>query len=164
MKQLNRKAQAATEFIMTYGWAILVVLIAIGALAYFGVLSPAKLLPDKCTATAGFQCTDFTFSTSLGGRIKLTNGLGSTVNVLSGATQTKFTVLGVGTACATGIVPDLGTATSWIAGAPATFSTGACAFTAGDKARGTLEIVYYTGADSSFTHTATIEVSATVQP
>ena len=30
-----RKSQAAMEFLMTYGWAILVVLVAIGALAYF---------------------------------------------------------------------------------------------------------------------------------
>lgn len=28
---------AVMEFLMTYGWAILVVLVAIGALAYFGV-------------------------------------------------------------------------------------------------------------------------------
>ena len=35
-----RKGQAAMEFLMTYGWAILVVLVVIGALAYFGILSP----------------------------------------------------------------------------------------------------------------------------
>ena len=35
---INKKSQAALEFIMTYGWAILVVLVAIGALAYFGIL------------------------------------------------------------------------------------------------------------------------------
>ena len=37
-----KKGQAAIEFLMTWGWAVLVVLIAIGALAYFGVLSPDK--------------------------------------------------------------------------------------------------------------------------
>ncbi len=42
-----KKGQAAMEFLMTYGWAILVVLAAIGALAYFGVLSPGKLLPER---------------------------------------------------------------------------------------------------------------------
>ena len=42
-----RKGQAAMEFLMTYGWAILIVLAAIGALAYFGVLSPNKLLPER---------------------------------------------------------------------------------------------------------------------
>jgi len=35
-----KKGQAAMEFLMTYGWTVLVVLAAIGVLAYFGVLSP----------------------------------------------------------------------------------------------------------------------------
>ena len=39
---MNKKSQAALEFLMTYGLAIIVVLIAIGALAYFGILSPCK--------------------------------------------------------------------------------------------------------------------------
>jgi hypothetical protein len=56
-----RKGQAAMEFLMTYGWAILVVLAAIGALAYFGVLSPDKFLPDKCSTIAPFTCTEWRF-------------------------------------------------------------------------------------------------------
>lgn len=54
----NRKSQAALEFLMTYGWAILVVLVAVGALAYFGVLSPDKFLPAKCTLQSGLACID----------------------------------------------------------------------------------------------------------
>jgi len=53
-----RKAQAAMEFLMTYGWAILVVLVVIGALAYFGVLSPATLLPEKCSFPVSVNCVD----------------------------------------------------------------------------------------------------------
>ena len=60
----NKRAQAAMEFLMTYGWAILVVLAAIGALAYFGVLSPDRFLPEKCTLPSGVACLDFTGSTS----------------------------------------------------------------------------------------------------
>jgi len=61
-----KKAQAAMEFLMTYGWAILVVLVAIGALAYFGVLSPQQYLPDKCTIStgSGLYCDEFTTSAS----------------------------------------------------------------------------------------------------
>ena len=55
---INRKGQAALEFLMTYGWAILVVLVAVGALAYFGVLSPDKFLPAKCTLQSGIVCLD----------------------------------------------------------------------------------------------------------
>lgn len=42
-----KKSQAALEFLFTYGWAILVILVAIGALAYFGVLSPCKVYPES---------------------------------------------------------------------------------------------------------------------
>lgn len=57
-----KKGQAAMEFLMTYGWAILVVLAAIGALAYFGVLSPDRFLPEKCTLPSGIACLDFRYS------------------------------------------------------------------------------------------------------
>src|SRR3989338_2935712 len=53
-----KKSQAAMEFLMTYGWAILVVLVAIGALAYFGVLSPDKFLPSRCILPVGIACSD----------------------------------------------------------------------------------------------------------
>ena len=58
----NKKAQAAMEFLMTYGWAILVVLIAISALAYFGVLNPSRFLPESCTLVPGLSCVDFKVS------------------------------------------------------------------------------------------------------
>ena len=37
-----KKAQAALEFLMTYGWAILIVVIAIGALYATGMLKPCR--------------------------------------------------------------------------------------------------------------------------
>lgn len=39
---MNKKGQPAIEFLMTYGWAILCAIIAIGVLAYFGVFNPHK--------------------------------------------------------------------------------------------------------------------------
>lgn len=53
-----RKAQAALEFLTTYGWAFLVILIMIGALAYFGVLDPSKLLPQRCMFSPEIQCLE----------------------------------------------------------------------------------------------------------
>lgn len=47
-----RKGQAAMEFLMTYGWAILIVLAAIGALAYCGILSPDRFLPERINHTS----------------------------------------------------------------------------------------------------------------
>ena len=69
------KAQAAMEFLMTYGWAILVVLAAIAALAYFGVLSPDKFLPAKCTLSSGIACVDHK-ATSAQVQVVIQNSLG----------------------------------------------------------------------------------------
>lgn len=55
----TKKSQASLEFLMTYGWAILVVLVAVGALAYFGVLSPNKFISDKCVLPWGITCLDY---------------------------------------------------------------------------------------------------------
>ncbi|MBS3101269.1 hypothetical protein J4204_03980 [Candidatus Woesearchaeota archaeon] len=79
---ITRKSQAALEFLMTYGWAILVVLVAIGALAYFGVLSPDKFLPAKCTLQAGIACLDHK-ATATGVTVRITNSLGFDIDTVS---------------------------------------------------------------------------------
>ena len=78
-----KKGQAAMEFLMTYGWAILVVLIAIGALAYFGVLSPERFLPEKCVITtgSGLFCDDYNAASGLGVTVRLRNILTESVTV-----------------------------------------------------------------------------------
>ena len=70
----NKRGQAALEFLMTYGWAILIVLIAIGALAYFGVLNPARLLPKSCTIVPGLSCDDFIIRDLGTGTVIVRNG------------------------------------------------------------------------------------------
>ena len=57
---MNKKGQSdAMEFLMTYGWAILVVLIAVGALMYF--IKPTYMLPEKCILSTGhgLSCDKF---------------------------------------------------------------------------------------------------------
>jgi hypothetical protein len=85
MRLLSKmRGQAAMEFLMTYGWAILVVLIVIGALAYFGVLSPSNLLPEKCTFPVSLTCVDFNVagSTTTGSvTLVLQNGAGRDMSI-----------------------------------------------------------------------------------
>ncbi len=77
---MEKKGQAALEFLMTYGWAILVVLVAIGALAFFGVLSPDKFLPSKCTLQPGLACTDHKVTPGIV-TVVVKNGYGSDILV-----------------------------------------------------------------------------------
>ncbi len=135
--KFSRKSQAAMEFLMTYGWAILVVLVAIGALAYFGVLSPDRFLPSKCTLPAGIACTDFRIDAPSTINVVLRNGMGFD------ATSVSVTASGCTTADAT----------------PATIANGdlgsyavtGCTLTAGSKYSGDVNVTY-TNADSSLVH------------
>lgn len=68
------------EFLMTYGWAILAAVIAIGVLAYFGVFSPGNYMPEACTLNSPFGCDDYEITTT-GVSIVLRNGAGEQVTV-----------------------------------------------------------------------------------
>ena len=76
----QKSGQAAMEFLMTYGWSILVVLAAIAALAYFGVLSPEKLLPEKCVLQPGIICVSHKVEPTQA-TLVLSNGLGKTITI-----------------------------------------------------------------------------------
>lgn len=79
---MQKKGQAAMEFLMTYGWAILAAVIAIGVLAYFGVFSPGKSLPDICTLNAPLGCEEHQVTES-NARLIVRNGAGSAINITS---------------------------------------------------------------------------------
>jgi uncharacterized protein (UPF0333 family) len=82
---MMKRGQAALEFLTTYGWAFLVILVMIGALAYFGVINPQKFLPERCTFQQEMGCKDFLAqkdSSNVDLRFYITNNLGTGVNDL----------------------------------------------------------------------------------
>ena len=78
---ITKKSQSALEFLVTYAWAFIVIAIIIAAIAYFGVLRPQKVLPDRCTFSVSFDCTGYSLSTDGTFRLKLKNNVGTTVTV-----------------------------------------------------------------------------------
>ena len=60
------KAQSAMEYLMTYGWAILIISVVLGALFCLGVFSGASLIGTSCIASPGFYCSGVTYSHSTG--------------------------------------------------------------------------------------------------
>ncbi len=63
---MRTRGQAALEFLTTYGWAILIILVMIGTISYFGVLNPSKLLPSKCTVGSELTCVDYRIDSTAG--------------------------------------------------------------------------------------------------
>lgn len=51
------KGQAAIEYLMTYGWAILALLIVSAVLLTSGILSPSYLVAEECSFGNNFPCT-----------------------------------------------------------------------------------------------------------
>jgi len=113
----HRKSQAAMEFLMTYGWAILVVLAAIAALAYFGVLSPEKFLPEKCLLQTGFTCISSKIEVGQS-TVVLSNSQGKSITIDTIAIGSCSTAFGISmlpedeftfvvTGCSNGVIKDV---------------------------------------------------------
>lgn len=77
-----KRGQAALEFLMTYGWVILIVIIVIGALAAFGVFDVARLVPDKCVLPTQLSCQDHGASSGLL-QMELLNSFGRDIEINS---------------------------------------------------------------------------------
>ncbi len=60
----GKKAQAAMEFLTTYGWAILILIIVVVALANLGIFR-APQTPNTCTVRAPFACIDVIVDTGV---------------------------------------------------------------------------------------------------
>lgn len=77
----DKKGQAAMEFLMTYGWAILAAIIAIGVLAYFGVFNPGRLAGSQGLITAPFNIDSFNIvdTTTDAINLEITQNSGSSI-------------------------------------------------------------------------------------
>src|SRR3989338_7453023 len=138
----SNKAQAALEFLTTYGWAFLVILIMIGTLAYFGILNPSKILPDRCNIGSEFQCLAYQIdATNNELRLRLKNEVGETITVTA---MTESSETATAYSCTNPANP-----TNWASGAIIELQFTACnsataGFVKGEKGKVLITIDYYT--------------------
>ena len=60
----KHKAQSAMEYLMTYGWAILVLSVVLAVLYSMGVLNPNTYSTQECAISSGFNCLSYTMTSS----------------------------------------------------------------------------------------------------
>ncbi|HUY70439.1 MAG TPA: hypothetical protein VMV00_02640 [Candidatus Baltobacteraceae bacterium] len=59
------RAQSAMEYLMTYGWAILIIAVALAILYQLGIFGGgSNLLSTSCLASTGFLCTNIQMNTT----------------------------------------------------------------------------------------------------
>lgn len=70
------RGQAAMEYLMTYGWALIVLTVVIGVLFSMGVFNPQNYMSEECSFQPSLPCRG-TYLTEKGDlTIVLSNGLG----------------------------------------------------------------------------------------
>jgi len=159
---MKKKGQAALEFLMTYGWAILAAVIVIGVL-YFLIGNPSNLAGDKFLMAAPFTAGEHALSVANGIQLEVINGAGKSIDLDNDATAgiDSITIAGcTGNPTATGIA-DIN---AWAAGETATFTWTAanCGVANGDRLNGNIEISYTAGS-STLVQIGSGSISGTVR-
>ncbi|VVB66360.1 Uncharacterised protein [Candidatus Gugararchaeum adminiculabundum] len=111
----RKKGQAAMEYLMTYGWAILVIIIILAALLYLGILGPQTIKSCTFSGSEIFCNTakltaDPTSTTGVKLSLEVQNGAPKTINIVgvactASATAPTMTGYVVGTAANSKQVP-----------------------------------------------------------
>lgn len=76
------KSQASLEFLSTYAWAFIILVVTISILYYFGVFNFSKFLPQKCSFPSQLKCLDFSLKPSEI-NVRLLNNIGEDIQVTS---------------------------------------------------------------------------------
>ncbi|MEK6945510.1 MAG: hypothetical protein AABW63_01830 [Nanoarchaeota archaeon] len=79
LSKADKKGQAAMEFLMTYGWAILAAVIVVGVLWYL-IGNPSNLAGDRFQLSAPLVANAMSLNTS-GVTIEFRNGESQSINV-----------------------------------------------------------------------------------
>lgn len=144
----KKRGQAAMEFLMTYGWAILAAVIVVGVLWYL-IGNPSNLAGDKFQMSKPFVANAMSLNAT-GVEIELRNGEAESVNVtLINMTDTD---------CA--LTPSGG----WEIAAgelETVFVTCASGLSSGDRFNSDV-VIRYLKANSGVVQTATGQISGTV--
>ncbi|MEM4260224.1 MAG: hypothetical protein QXG00_03235 [Candidatus Woesearchaeota archaeon] len=77
---MMKRGQVAIEFLTTYGWAVILILVMIGAIAYFGFFKPTNFVSDSCSTGSDLGCSDFVVYNERA-TLKLINNVGKTINI-----------------------------------------------------------------------------------
>ena len=160
-----KRGQAAMEYLMTYGWAILVIVIVLAALLYLGVFNLASKTPDICNFQTGLSCKSTYVVNPATMTVNFINGYQRTITVV-GTYCTTQTTGAPAAAQYTAVAYSVGVGSNW-SGATTCYQdlthTAATTLKAGDALVGRLWVSYYyndEGAGQTRTNPADFKATA----
>jgi hypothetical protein len=140
-KQNGKRGQTALEYLMTYGWALLIIIIVAAALFALGILNPATYAGKTCTGFQQLSYQEHRYGTDGSLVVIFKNGIGKNIATLTSATWTPEGGAAVGPTAQgqTNIPPEATFNVTFSAGVLPTGIAGAAY-------KGKLDIVYNTPA------------------
>ena len=75
------RGQSAIEYLTTYGWAVLILLVVIAALFWLGVINPKSVLQSSCLLPADMSCRAYIINTEGYVAIDLGQATGHPINI-----------------------------------------------------------------------------------
>ncbi len=78
---MKEKAQTSLEFLMTYGWAILIVLVIVVVAWQWGFFNPGGAVKKGSSGFWGVRPIDFSYNTDGDLILSLKNGVGGGINI-----------------------------------------------------------------------------------
>jgi hypothetical protein len=146
---VNKKGQSAMEYLSTWGWVLVIIVIVAAALYGLGILSPSTFQQKTCTGFAQLGYSDHQYRASDDRyTIVLTNGAGKDITDLNNMTVT--TSAGTASAGPTGVT------LPWKAGEKRTlYIAGPAAGSVGSGYTATVSVSYDTADLAGKTETGT---------
>mgnify|MGYP001592966704 CR=1 FL=1 len=158
---IKKRGQAAMEFLMTYGWAILAAIVAIGVLAYFGVFSPGKLAGSSAIVNNPFYANSWQVTTT-NVNLEMTNNGGDALiisRIVVNGTGASGGGPGIGDDCNTGVITTtVNPGVQLLFAVPCTGATMAV----GESYAGNIQITY-TKSGSTLTQISTGTIRTAIQ-
>lgn len=93
----GRRAQAALDFMISYGVALLVITIAISIVFQIGLFNP-QLAPTYCDGSPGFSCLSYNINSTGALTLTLSQATGGTLTVQGAGCSTQSNAIMVGPA------------------------------------------------------------------
>jgi hypothetical protein len=93
----GKKSQSAIEFLMTYGWAFLMIFAVIAVFVNLNINKPTQYISENCYFSGDFNCVEYV-ANKIGNdvilKVYLSNSVGHRVKINSISTQFLSTISG----------------------------------------------------------------------
>ncbi len=79
--QPRTRSQTALEYLITYGWVVLVIAIALAALYTLGVFNTSSITPNTCIMTGSFSCMSATLASNGSMHVRISQDTPDPINI-----------------------------------------------------------------------------------